>query len=219
LPRTKTAVIRENTPTEERNPRGGPVYPALPFMHTEPEIAQFRLDAAPRVFQKAPVVVEQQKIIHIPAVGARAYRAKNKLIQRVQINVGEELRRLVAQWQPAPPPARREQVVAREVGLDRFLRVRSVDDASSQGESGAALEDTREQVLQDGVVDGRKILPDIALEDEWEAHAGGRGGGESFVRAESGSAGIAVGSEPAFESGLDDLSQGMVNHAVPKGRG
>jgi predicted RNase H-like HicB family nuclease len=32
---------------------------------------------------------------------------KNKLIQRVQIDVGEELRRLVAQWQPAPPFARR----------------------------------------------------------------------------------------------------------------
>jgi hypothetical protein len=54
----QTAVIREKTPAEECSPQGGPVYPALAFVQGEPEVAQFRLDAAPRLFQKLPVVVK-----------------------------------------------------------------------------------------------------------------------------------------------------------------
>lgn len=65
--------------------------PTLAFVQTEPETAEVRLNAAPRLFQKAMVIVEQEKIIDIPAVSAGADLTKNKLIQRVQIDVCEEL--------------------------------------------------------------------------------------------------------------------------------
>jgi hypothetical protein len=67
------------------------VDPTLAFVQTEPETAEVRLNAAPRLFQKAMVIVEQEKIIDIPAVSAGADLTKNKLIQRVQIDVCEEL--------------------------------------------------------------------------------------------------------------------------------
>src|SRR5580700_4718776 len=61
------------------------------------------------------------------------------LIQRIQIDVSQELRSLIPQRQAAPPLARRKQVVAGEIMDGFFLCVRSIDDAACQLQGGPAL--------------------------------------------------------------------------------
>jgi hypothetical protein len=54
------------------------------------------------------------------------------VIERVGIDVGEELAGLVADGNASSPLAGREQVVAGEAGPDFFLRIAVVDDPSDQ---------------------------------------------------------------------------------------
>jgi hypothetical protein len=81
---------------------------------------------------------------------------------------------------------------------------------SGQVERGLAFERETELVFQDGVVDGREILGDVALQDVPVAAAFAHGELDRLVSAEACSRSEAAGREAALEDGLDDLGQGMV---------
>ena len=51
-----------------------------------------------------------------------------EVIERIEVHVGEELAGLVADRNPTPPLARREQIVAWKPHEYGFLRIASVDD-------------------------------------------------------------------------------------------
>jgi hypothetical protein len=74
------------------------------------------------------VVRKRQKIIDVADVALDTQPLLDEVVERVQVDVGEELTRLVADGEAPPPLTGREQIVAGKVDLDLFLRVAAVDD-------------------------------------------------------------------------------------------
>src|SRR5271157_3658787 len=100
---------------------------ALVPMDSEPQGLQKMLDLPFDLVQPPFVVGEDQEVIDVADV-AQSEAVGDKVIERVEVDVGEELARLVAQRQTPTPLDGCEQVVAREPHQHRVLRVAVVDD-------------------------------------------------------------------------------------------
>jgi len=137
---------------------------------------------------------EQDEVVDVTDVDCGAEFFGNEMVEGVQVEVGEELRRLIAEGQSALALEGSKEGVAGEVADGRVgKRTEAGDDACGEVQRGAAFDDAGELVQQDGVIDTGKILADIALEGIWAA-AGSFGClTESGVRAEAGAAGERTG--------------------------
>ena len=78
------------------------------------------------------MIIKQREIIHITNVFFNTQRFFDKMIERIQVDIREKLAGQIANRQAAPPLARREQIVARKIVADRFLRIAAVNDQVKQ---------------------------------------------------------------------------------------
>ena len=101
---------------------------ALLRVKPQPQANQKVPDPFPHVGQVPLVVGEHQEIIDVADVALDPQPVLDEVIERVEVDVGEELAGLVADGDAPPPFAGREQVVAGKPVQDLFLRVAVVDD-------------------------------------------------------------------------------------------
>jgi hypothetical protein len=87
------------------------------------------------------------------------------MIERIEVDVREELARLVADRDAATPFAGDEQVVAGEPVVNLFLRVAAVDDSADQPQHVGVLDLAGRPVLGDRVIHRREELLDVRLEN------------------------------------------------------
>lgn len=104
----------------------------LPGMQRQSQPNQKLLDLLARVGQEAIVVGEYQQIIDITDVAPDPQAVLDEAVERVEVEVGEELPGLAADGNAAPPVARREKVVAGEVVHGFILRIAVVDNLTNQ---------------------------------------------------------------------------------------
>ena len=79
------------------------------------------------------------------------------MIEPVQIDIGEELTGEVADRDTAPALQGSEQVIARKIQVDRFLGIGRINDAVNEVQGLVAGDPPADVVLEDLVVDRRKI--------------------------------------------------------------
>jgi len=100
-----------------------------------------------------------------------------------------------------------------------LLGVGTRDDEFDEAERIGTVDKAGEQVLQNPMVNGRKILSDIQFQNARVPRASAPGVGERFVSSKARAAGERVGNEAAFEDRLQDIGESVVHHAVPERRG
>lgn len=93
------------------------------------------------------------------------------MVQAVEVDVGEELARQVADGQAAPTLERCEQVVAGIVERHRLLGVGAVDDPVRQRQRAGTGDAPAEIAFEDVVVDGREVAGDVAAQEVAESAA------------------------------------------------
>ena len=98
-------------------------------MQLQPPADEIVLDPPPPFGQHRGIVVEQREIVDVAHIGG-AQDLGDEMIEAVEVEVGEELARQIADRQTAAALERREQVVAVEIEIDGFLPVRAIDDIS-----------------------------------------------------------------------------------------
>ena len=96
-------------------------------------------------------------IVHVAKVAGKPEGLLHEVIQRIQVDVREELAGLVPDGQaPAALPGREEIVPGKVVG-SRFLEVAAIDDAGRQGENPGVLDLAGQGSLQQGVIDAGEV--------------------------------------------------------------
>ena len=107
------------------------------------------------------------------------------MVERVQIHIGEELGRLIAERQAAAAVVGGEKGVAGKVANDFVLRIRCGDDLFGERERGFTFQDAAELGGENIVVNGREVFADVALEGVRVTAAGvlGQGDGLEIGRA------------------------------------
>ena len=121
------------------------------------------LDPLPPLRENCGIVMIQRKVINISDIG-RGQHPGHEMVERVEIEIGEELAGEIADRQTTPPLIGREQIIARKMEIDRLLLVRAIDDCIEEPERPLAADATAEGNLQDCVVDGGEITIHIAAE-------------------------------------------------------
>ena len=157
-------VRREDPVAEEADALVAREDDALVPVDPEPERSRNSLDLGPDLVEPPLVVGEDQEVIDVTDV-AQPEPVGDEVVERVEVDVGEELAGLVAQRQAPAPLGGREQVVAGEPHQHRVLGIAVVDDPVHQPEDVRVLDLAGDQALEDRVVDRREELADIGLQD------------------------------------------------------
>lgn len=123
-------LLREQTPSQKRHSFGAAIHTRFPFMQPKPQTRQKVSNTLAHFSQRGLVVSKKDEIVHVAQIPLWPQFPKHELIERVQINVGEELRGLIADRQAAPTLERSEQVIAWEICGRFLLRVRLVKSVS-----------------------------------------------------------------------------------------
>ena len=152
-------------------------------------------DLFSHVGQVPLVVGEHQKIIDVADIALDPQPVLDEVIERVEVDVGEELAGLVADGDAPPPFAGREQVVAGELVQDFFLRVAVVDDLADQPQHVRVFDLAGHQFLEDFVVQRREELLDVGLQDVAETAGELLAAVHGGVRAFALATGVGVGNE------------------------
>jgi hypothetical protein len=166
-PPQQAPVIREHEESKEGNPVSRAVDDALAGMQAESKAPRVPRQLVPKLLQLRAIVTEDDEVVAVPNVRRAAKAFLHEVVQRVQVDIREELARQVPDWQP--PRARRgKQVVAREVRhvvlpAEHFLA--ALQDPSDQVQHPAIGDDAGHQAEQHLVVDARKVLHNVRLED------------------------------------------------------
>lgn len=214
----------EQPKAEERETVATPMNTALARVQRKAKAVQKLADLAMHFVKLLLAVGKQQEVIHVACVGARPEIADDHVVHGIQVDVGEELRRLVAERQPAPAPVRCEKRIAGEI-MEHFLlgvgtrRVGTGDDELDETKRIGTVDHARQQVFQNPMIDRRKVFLDIQFQDARVPRASAPGVGQGFVSPEARAAGERVGNKAAFEDRLYDIRQSVVHHAVPERRG
>jgi hypothetical protein len=90
-------------------------------------------------------------IINVTDVALDAQAVLDKVIERVEVDVGEELAGLIADGDAASPLAGRKKVVAGEARQEFFLRIAVVDDLTDQPQHVRVFDLASHQRFQDFV--------------------------------------------------------------------
>jgi hypothetical protein len=214
---------RKQPPAEERDAVRAAPHLKLSFVDPQPQLrAQEVADPPGRAEQLLAAVAKQEKVIDVAEVGPRSwlFLAVDIVVEGIEIDVGKELGGLVANRQSPPAFGGAEEVVSGEVldGGGGFGFLPPVEDEAGEPEGGFALDGAREQGLQNGVIDGGEISPDVPFEHVAALGAGRRGDGERGVLPLARARGEGVGGESRLPDGLERPGQGMVDDAVPEWR-
>src|SRR5262245_48946365 len=100
-------------------------------MKLEPPTSEIVLDPRLPVFEHGGVIVEQREVVYVAHIGRPQYFGC-KMVEAIEIEIGEELARQVSDRQAAAALEGGEKVVAIEVKLDRLLPVRGIGDQVHQ---------------------------------------------------------------------------------------
>ena len=137
------------------------------------------------------------------------------MVHGIEIDVGEELGRLVAERQPAPALVRSEKRIAGEI-VERFLLGVGTRNYELDETEGIGTVDRAGEQVQAGF-DGRWTQSTFARlvsrRHEYRAQAR-RAWAMALSSSKTGAAGERVGNEAAFEDRLDDIGESVVHHAV-----
>ena len=93
-------MIREHPPPEKGDAVPGAVDAALARMNVETEREEKAFDLAAHFAEPLRALGEEQEIIHVSDVNRGPKLALDEMVERVEVNVGEELRGLVARGMP-----------------------------------------------------------------------------------------------------------------------
>jgi hypothetical protein len=137
---------------------------ALVLVDLKTQRFQEALDLQTHLMQPPLVVGEDQEVIDVTDV-AHPEPVGHIMIERIEVDVGEELARLVAQRQPSAPLDGSEQVVAGEPRQHRVLGIAVVDDQPDQPEEVRVFDLAGDKAPEDLVVDGGEELADVGLQD------------------------------------------------------
>ena len=158
--------------------------------------------------QHALVIGKEQKVVHVAHVGDAFQFAFDKLIEFVQIHICPELRRKIADRQTARTITR-EQIITGEplhhVLPDVDIRAAG-ENLVDQPERPFIGKRTREQIAQNRVINRRKELHNIALQDVAIAARKLLGAVERAVRALAFAIGVGIVDELALKDRLDDIA-------------
>ena len=208
---------REDPVTEEPDSVPGRENDALVRMDAEPQLFEESADLVADLVQPPLVVGEDQEVVDVADI-AQPQPVGDEVVQRVEVDIGEELAGLVAQRQSPAPLGGREQVVAGEPHQHRLLRIAVVDDEPDQLEHMRVLDLASDQPFEDLMVDGGEEFPDIGLQDipvtTGKLLAAIHGG----VGPLSLAAGVAVEDERPLEDRLEYAGQGVMHHPVAEWR-
>ncbi len=158
------SVRREDTIAQEPDALIARKNHALVLVDLKTQRLQESLDLQSHLVQPPLVVGEDQEVINVADV-AQPETVGDEVIERIEVDVGEELARLVAQRQTPTPLGGGEQVVAGEPHQHWALRVAVVDDQIDQPEDMRVFDLASDQGFEDLVVDGWEELADIRLEN------------------------------------------------------
>ena len=188
---------------------------ALGRVKPQPQANQKVPDLFSHVGQVLLVVGEHQKVIDVADVALDPQPVLDEVIERVEVDVGEELAGLVADGDASPPFAGREQVVAGEIVQDFFLRVAVVDDLADQPQHVRVFDLAGHEFLEDFVVQRREELLDVGLEDVAETAGELLAAIHGGVRAFALATGVGVGNERPLEDRLQHARSGRGGRPDP----
>lgn len=102
------------------------------------------------------LLAEDHEVVHVSEIGAAAEMLLHEVVQWVEIEVGEELAREVADRQAAPPLDRREEIVAGEPEERVGMSTAAVEDSVQKVEEPAILDPSLDDGFLHIVVDHSK---------------------------------------------------------------
>jgi hypothetical protein len=93
----------------------------------EPSASEKPLDPQSPFGQHGEIIVEQREIIDVSQVWCLQHLS-HEMIETIEIKVCKKLAGQIPDWQSAATPKRLKEVVSIKIEVDRFLRIRSVND-------------------------------------------------------------------------------------------
>jgi hypothetical protein len=126
------------------------------------------LDLGSNITKLALIVGKDEEVVDVANV-TQSELVGDEVIERVEIEGGEEPAGLIAQGQPPPPLGGCEQVVAGKPHRRQVLRVAVVDDRAGEPEDLWVLELASDEPLEDGLIDRGKVLADVCFQYVLEA--------------------------------------------------
>lgn len=213
----EASVRGEDPPAQESEAIGNGIDAAFAGMDLEAVGDEKFLNGLPHAGKFGVRAAEKDEIIDVPGILARFQLAADEMIQGIEIDIGEELRGLIAERQAATALKGSKQMVAGKIPINWFLRVGGGDDGGGESESAAALDDAGQLLVQDVVIHGSEIFPDVAFQDVGMIPGGGPRPFDGEVGAEALAASEGIREEATFPDGFEDSGEGVVNDAVAEG--
>ena len=127
--RQPAMATRQENEAEKDSRRTGLRYMRLLGVQAQAAAFEEAGDAPAPLIELPRVVVEQDEVVHVAQVSFRPQHFLAEVVQAVQIEIGEELARQVADREPSSSLEGSEEIVARVVEVNRLLGIGSVDDA------------------------------------------------------------------------------------------
>lgn len=213
--------IRVEHETQEGNAGCAGLDLCFPVMEDEAQAREEPLDLPTNVVQSRLAVVESAEVVGIADVSAHPELLLDEVVERVELDVGEELAREVADGEP-PGPDESEQVVAGkerpgELALEDIAA--SSEDARDQVESAPAAHGPGDRGEEDLEIDGGEETHDVAPEAGAVASHEAMGAIQRGVCPLALAARVRVVDEPALEQRLQDADERVMDHAVTEGCG
>lgn len=138
-----------------------------PLVESQAERRHAQLDGPQPSPQFALVVPEQEQIVHVAHVAATADLALDEMVDGVQVHVGPELARQIANRQTARPHGGQQIVTRKERRLVRLVlhAFSAGENAADELEAVRVLHFFRNLGLQELVIHARKELAHVHLQD------------------------------------------------------
>lgn len=174
--RTNKARALNSTPTarksepEEWHLARRAMHPPLVWMKAKTLPAKQFRSAHPQLPQFTRVVTKNQEVVAIPDVLPPAEAVHDRMIEAIEKNIRQELAGEVADGNSPAAHRHREEVIAWEPLLDWFLWIAAIDDPVHHAKERHICHDPTNFTLQDLMVDARKELHHITLENESPSH-------------------------------------------------
>jgi hypothetical protein len=146
-------AIRKDPPAKKGNSILCTVYPGLAGMKLYPQPAEPFRDTVTHFAQRLLVVTKEQEVIDIPHEFTRLQLPAHKVIEWVQVDIGKELRCLVAKRKPPASLVRGKQIITGEVGNHLLLGIGTLDDPGCKLNGRPALDNPAKKRHENLMVD------------------------------------------------------------------
>src|SRR5262249_52382783 len=111
------------------------------------------------------VIAKDDEIVAVADVGMTAQRLFGKVVEAVEIDIGEELAGEVPNGQALTAACGREQIVAGEIVQYLWLGIAGIDDLPHEPAGTPVADRSAEDGKQEVMVDAGEVLRDVGLED------------------------------------------------------